>query len=73
MIKIIFYGIPGFFSTCFEGLVEKGYEVLAVVTQPDRAVGRKDLQDDTCQEAVSGISCQLYQMRKSRVLRKWQS
>lgn len=34
-------GTPAFSVPVLDGLVEKGYEVLAVVTQPDRAVGRK--------------------------------
>lgn len=34
-------GTPAFSVHVLDGLVEKGYEVLAVVTQPDRAVGRK--------------------------------
>ncbi len=41
MTKIIFMGTPAFSVPVLDGLVEKGYEVLAVVTQPDRAVGRK--------------------------------
>ena len=40
-MRIIFMGTPAFSVPVLEGLVEKGYEVLAVVTQPDRAVGRK--------------------------------
>lgn len=34
-------GTPAFSVPVLDGIVEKGYEVLAVVTQPDRAVGRK--------------------------------
>jgi methionyl-tRNA formyltransferase len=41
MTKIIFMGTPAFSVPVLEGLIENGYEVLAVVTQPDRAVGRK--------------------------------
>ncbi|MGO2940165.1 MAG: methionyl-tRNA formyltransferase [Pseudolactococcus laudensis] len=41
MTKIIFMGTPAFSVPVLDGIVEKGYEVLAVVTQPDRAVGRK--------------------------------
>ncbi|OFI46221.1 methionyl-tRNA formyltransferase [Floricoccus penangensis] len=41
MTKIIFMGTPDFSVPVLDGLIEKGYEVLAVVTQPDRAVGRK--------------------------------
>lgn len=35
-------GTPGIFRSSFEGFViDDRYEILAVVTQPDRAVGRK--------------------------------
>ena len=41
MNKLVFMGTPAFSVPILEGLVEAGYEVLAVVTQPDRPVGRK--------------------------------
>lgn len=43
MIKIIFMGTPAFSVPILEGLVAEGYQVLAVVTQPDRKVGRKGI------------------------------
>ena len=42
MVKIIFMGTPDFSATILQGLLDSGtYDVLAVVTQPDRAVGRQ--------------------------------
>ena len=41
MTSIIFMGTPYFSVPVLKGLVEKGYEVKAVVTQPDKKVGRK--------------------------------
>ena len=41
MTKLVFMGTPSFSVPVLEGLLEAGYEVLAVVTQPDRPVGRK--------------------------------
>ncbi|MCJ1990646.1 methionyl-tRNA formyltransferase [Lactococcus carnosus] len=41
MTKIIFMGTPAFSVPVLDGLIDSGYDVLAVVTQPDRAVGRK--------------------------------
>ncbi len=42
MTKLIFMGTPDFSATVLEGLLNDGrYEIVAVVTQPDRAVGRK--------------------------------
>ncbi|MGT2784320.1 methionyl-tRNA formyltransferase [Streptococcus merionis] len=41
-MKIIFMGTPDFSATVLKGILADGhYEVVAVVTQPDRAVGRK--------------------------------
>lgn len=36
-------GTPNFSVPILEGLLEKGYDILAVVTQPDRPVGRKKI------------------------------
>lgn len=42
MTKLIFMGTPDFSATVLEGLLANStYEIVAVVTQPDRLVGRK--------------------------------
>lgn len=41
MTKIVFMGTPEFSVPILDGLVANGYEVIRVVTQPDRPVGRK--------------------------------
>lgn len=42
MTKLIFMGTPDFSAAVLKGLLDdSNYDVLAVVTQPDRAVGRK--------------------------------
>ncbi|WP_342525870.1 methionyl-tRNA formyltransferase [Chryseomicrobium sp. FSL W7-1435] len=41
MTSIVFMGTPAFSSPILRMLVEEGYDVVAVVTQPDRPVGRK--------------------------------
>ncbi|MEK4485128.1 methionyl-tRNA formyltransferase [Psychrobacillus sp. FSL H8-0484] len=41
MTSIVFMGTPAFSAPILRMLVEEGYQVLAVVTQPDRPVGRK--------------------------------
>lgn len=41
MTSIIFMGTPNFSVPVLEGLIDHGYEVKAVVTQPDKKVGRK--------------------------------
>lgn len=41
MTKIVFMGTPDFSVPVLQQLITDGYEVIAVVTQPDRPVGRK--------------------------------
>ena len=42
MTSVVFMGTPAFAAPILEGLIQTNdYEVLAVVTQPDRPVGRK--------------------------------
>ncbi|HEY4552860.1 MAG TPA: methionyl-tRNA formyltransferase [Bacillaceae bacterium] len=41
MTKVIFMGTPDFSVPILRRLIDDGYEVAAVVTQPDRPVGRK--------------------------------
>lgn len=41
--KIVFFGTPEFASCILEGLIENNYNVIAVVTQPDKPVGRKKI------------------------------
>lgn len=41
MTKVIFMGTPDFAVPILRTLIEDGYDVAAVVTQPDRPVGRK--------------------------------
>lgn len=43
MTKVIFMGTPAFSVPILEGLLAENYEVVAVVTQPDRPVGRKKI------------------------------
>lgn len=63
MTKIIFMGTPAF-STCFQRGQLKGYEVLAVVTQPDRAVGRKEIKMTPVKEAALRHKLPVYQPEK---------
>lgn len=38
MTKVVFMGTPAFSVPILEGLLAEGYEIAAVVTQPDRPV-----------------------------------
>lgn len=48
MTSIIFMGTPTFSAPILRMLVEEGYNVKAVVTQPDRPVGRKSIDRTSC-------------------------
>lgn len=39
-MKVVFMGTPDFASTCLEELLKQGFDVAAVVTQPDKPKGR---------------------------------
>ena len=39
-LRVIFMGTPEFAVETLQALVENGYNVVAVVTQPDKPVGR---------------------------------
>lgn len=41
MTTVVFMGTPQFAVPILQGIIDHGYQVLAVVTQPDRVVGRK--------------------------------
>jgi methionyl-tRNA formyltransferase len=43
-MKIIFMGTPEFAVPCLDALVNNGYDIVAVVTQPDKPSGRKQSQ-----------------------------
>ena len=62
MTKLIFMGTPDFSATVLKGLLESDqYEVLAVVTQPDRAVGRKkEIRITPVKEVALSISRRNY-------------
>ncbi|MFP4186621.1 MAG: methionyl-tRNA formyltransferase [Acholeplasmataceae bacterium] len=41
MLRIVFMGTPRFAEVVLKGLIDHGHEVVLVVTQPDKPVGRK--------------------------------
>lgn len=47
MTSVIFMGTPDFAVTVLDGLVDAGYDVQLVITQPDRRVGRKQVLQQT--------------------------
>ncbi len=41
--RLVFVGTPEFAATALAGLLEANYQVVAVITQPDKKVGRKQI------------------------------
>ncbi|WP_174733879.1 methionyl-tRNA formyltransferase [Mesobacillus harenae] len=67
MTKIIFMGTPDFSVPILKKLVEEGYDVMAVVTQPDRPVGRKRvLTPPPVKKAAVELGIPVYQPEKIR-------
>ena len=40
--RIVFMGTPEFSATILQGLIDSGYNVIGLVSQPDRPVGRSN-------------------------------
>jgi len=65
--KIVFFGTPKFAATILEGLIANNYEVIAVVTQPDKEVGRKRILTPTpVKEVAVANNIPVYQPIKLR-------
>lgn len=51
--RIVFMGTPSFAANVLEGLIDNNYEIIAVVTQEDKKVGRKQiLTPSPCKEVA---------------------
>lgn len=58
-------GTPAFSVPVLDGLIDSGYDILAVVTQPDRAVGRKkEIKMTPVKEAALQHQLPVYQPEK---------
>lgn len=66
MTKLIFMGTPDFSATVLKGLLEDGdYDIVAIVTQPDRAVGRKkEIRQTPVKELALAANLPVYQPEK---------
>ena len=65
MTKIVFMGTPAFSAPILRMLVEEGYDVISVVTQPDRPVGRKKVLTPTpIKEEALRLGLPVYQPEK---------
>ena len=66
MTKLIFMGTPDFSAAVLKGLLDdSNYDVLSVVTQPDRAVGRKkEIKMTPVKEVALAHNLPVYQPEK---------
>ena len=66
MTKLVFMGTPAFSATVLEGLLtDEHYDIVAVVTQPDRAVGRKkEIRMTPVKEVALAHDLPIYQPEK---------
>lgn len=65
MTKVVFMGTPQFAVPILESLVKDGYDVEAVVTQPDRKVGRKQkIEQNPVKQAAEKLNLRVLQPEK---------
>ncbi|WP_313641272.1 methionyl-tRNA formyltransferase, partial [Paenibacillus sp.] len=66
-MKIVFMGTPAFAVPSLQMLMDEGYEVVAVVTQPDRPQGRKKiLAPSPVKEAALSLGLPVLQPERMR-------
>lgn len=66
-MKIVFMGTPAFAVPSLQMLIDEGYEVVAVVTQPDRPQGRKKiLAPSPVKEAAVSLGIPVLQPERMR-------
>jgi methionyl-tRNA formyltransferase len=66
-MRLVFLGTPAFAVPTLESLVAAGYDVLSVVTQPDRPSGRgQRLAASPVKEAALGLGLPVYQPERIR-------
>jgi len=64
-MNIVFMGTPGFAIPCFEALYHEGYQISAVVTQPDKPKGRgKKLMEPEVKTIAKEMGIKIYQPNK---------
>ncbi|MBP2056930.1 methionyl-tRNA formyltransferase [Lactobacillus colini] len=65
MPSVIFLGTPKFGSVVLQGLIDAKYDIRAVVTQPDKKVGRKQvLHESSVKQTAKANNLPVYQPAK---------
>ena len=66
-MRIVFMGTPQFAVPSLEALIENGYDVVGVVTQPDRPVGRgKKIEETPVKVCAKAHDIPVYQFERLR-------
>lgn len=66
-MRIVFMGTPDFAVSSLQGIVNSGYEVVGVVTQPDKPKGRKQIMTKSpVKELAEELGINIYQPVKIR-------
>ncbi|MDO4741108.1 MAG: methionyl-tRNA formyltransferase, partial [Eubacteriales bacterium] len=66
-MRIVFMGTPQFAVPSLEALIANGYEVVGVVTQPDRPVGRgKKIEETPVKSCAKAHGVPVYQFERLR-------
>ena len=65
--RIIFMGTPEISAKVLEGMILEGYNIVAVIAQPDRPVGRKKILEKVPTKVVAEkYNIPVYQVEKIR-------
>ncbi|ORN23067.1 Methionyl-tRNA formyltransferase [Lentilactobacillus parabuchneri] len=65
MTTVVFMGTPQFAVPILQGLIDHHYDILCVVTQPDRPVGRKhQIQQSPVKQAAVKNQIAVFQPEK---------
>ena len=52
-LRILYMGTPAFSTTILRGLIDNGYTIVGLISQPDRPVGRKKIIEPTPTKVVA--------------------
>lgn len=66
MPRIVFMGTPKFASDILEGLLEKGFNIIGAVCQPDKEVGRKH-ELKACEVKQKCLDCDIKVLSPDRI------
>lgn len=71
MTSVIFMGTPQFSAPILSSLIDNGYDVLAVVTQPDRRGRKHVLTASPVKQVAVAHDIEVLQPEKFPVVPKW--